>query len=338
MLGQELFYWVNKRLMQVTQIEEDFGGLSLILTGDIWQLPPVLQKNLFDNDVRKFENKIALDLYNSFEEVYVLDSIMRQDKTDSKNIRFKKVLNNIRIGEVHKEDWEFLRSLFKINLNINKFIDYTFLFTTNNEVRLHNLNCLENCKGALFKIEANDSHIDLTYSDESFLGNLQYRLYLKLGCKVSLIENISVKNGLVNGSEGVLKDIIFKNRVPVILLIKFECYSEDFIIDSEKIVPIFLSDREHEHYFDKQRTQFPIRLSYASTIHKSQGSTIKKVVLDAGKNEFSPGLLYVGLSRVRDVDDLVLFPFSFERFEKICKSKSFKDRKIEWERILSLSK
>ena len=97
------------------------------------------------------------------------------------------------------------------------------------------------------------------------------------------------------------------------MLVEFECYRGNFIVDKEGVVPISLSDRKHENNILKQRTQFPIRLSYASTINKDQGSTIKKVVLGVGAKEFSPGLMYVGLSRIKDVEDLILLPFCFER-------------------------
>ena len=99
----------------------------------------------------------------------------------------------------------------------------------------------------------------------------------------------------------------------------------------------FLEMKEFMTIVLQKRCQFPIRLFYAMTIHKSQGSTLEKVVLDASDKEFSCGLLYVGLSRVKKFESIVLNPFTYERLMKVCKGESYQKRKKEWSRLCELN-
>ena len=69
--------------------------------------------------------------------------------------------------------------------------------------------------------------------------------------------------------------------------------------------------------FRHHRTQYPFRLAYASTVHRSQGKTLDQFVVDLGEKEACPGLSFVALSRVRHVSNLAIFDFSFDRLKKI---------------------
>ena len=123
---------------------------------------------------------------------------------------------------------------------------------------------------------SDDSENNMENIDCAFFGNLEYNLFLKINSKVCLIENISVKDGLVNGAHGTLKEILFREGKPYVLMIEFPSYSGVSVISGTKIVPIFRSERRHENFNSKNRVQFPVRLAYAMTIHKSQCSTLGK--------------------------------------------------------------
>ena len=81
------------------------------------------------------------------------------------------------------------------------------------------------------------------------------------------------------------------------------------------------------------RTQFPLRLAYALTIHKSQGQTLDKVIIDLGKKEMSLGITFVALSRVRKFTDFLIKSFCLDRLIKIKNSIMLKPRQDEEKRI-----
>ena len=86
------------------------------------------------------------------------------------------------------------------------------------------------------------------------------------------------------------------------------------------------------------RIQYPLRLAYALTIHKSQGQTIEKVVIELGKSVKSLGLTFVAFSRVKHFKDFLVCPFTLERFTKISESASLAARLKEDIRLESLTK
>ena len=73
------------------------------------------------------------------------------------------------------------------------------------------------------------------------------------------------------------------------------------------------------------RTQFPIRLAYALTIHKGQGQTLKKIIVELGKKEATLGVTFVALSRVKNVNDFLIHPFTLDRL-KVSVIPSFRPR------------
>ena len=85
------------------------------------------------------------------------------------------------------------------------------------------------------------------------------------------------------------------------------------------------------------RLQLPLKLAWAVTIHKSQGLTLNKLTVDIGKKEFSAGLTFVAISRVRRLTDLLLNPpFSFQHLKNLAKSRRIEERKNEEERLKTL--
>ena len=83
--------------------------------------------------------------------------------------------------------------------------------------------------------------------------------------------------------------------------------------------------------------QIPLKLAWSITIHKSQGLTLDKVVVDIGKKENMDGLTYVALSRVKRLNDMIIEPFPFERISKLRENKSFKYRVREEQRLDELA-
>jgi ATP-dependent DNA helicase PIF1 len=134
-----------------------------------------------------------------------------------------------------------------------------------------------------------------------------------------LTENLWTEQGLVNGTLGTIHDIAWKvgrnpsTDAPDHLLISFDGYTgPGFIGDGTQnpIVPIFKSIREFARGNKVcHRIQFPMTIAYSVTIHKAQGLTVDKAVLNISEKDFSPGLSYVAVSRVKTLRD-VLFQFN----------------------------
>src|SRR5213595_3558596 len=155
--------------------------------------------------------------------------------------------------------------------------------------------------------------------------NLHKVVLLCKGAKIMLTQNVWVERGLVNGSRGVVHDIVWPaqadvyKELPKALLVKFDAYSgPGFIddVDGRPVVPIFPVRRDFERAgITCSRQQLPVSLSYAITIHKSQGLTLDCAVLDLSETEFAAGQTYVAISRVKKLSGLLFeTPFDFERF------------------------
>jgi len=172
---------------------------------------------------------------------------------------------------------------------------------------------------------------------------LEAQLLLAKGSRVMLSANIWTEAGLVNGSMGIVQDILFEEHgppsLPVAVLVEFEAYKGPTIttLEGNKVVPIVPIKRSWEGKNGPcSRLQVPICLAWAITVHKSQGLTLEKAKIDIGSKEFAAGLSFVALSRVRSLNDMCLKQFSFERLERIKNCRRLQERKEEENRLLSM--
>ena len=129
-----------------------------------------------------------------------------------------------------------------------------------------------------------------------------------------LTANLQTDTGLVNGSMGTVQDIIFKEdqgppSLPIAVLISFDNYKGPTIasLEGERVVPIAPIQRNWtgKSGVSCSRLQIPIRFAWAITVHKSQGLTLRKAIIDLGEKEFTAGLSFVAVSRVRELEDLL---------------------------------
>lgn len=158
--------------------------------------------------------------------------------------------------------------------------------------------------------------------------------------------NLWTEAGLVNGSIGTVKKLIYQKGQPPsalpIALVDFPDYTGPglpFLPEHPTWVPIPSFNAEWIASSGKQcsRQQMPLRLAWAITIHKSQGQTLDKAVIDIGEKEFACGLTYVALSRMKRIDDCLIVVKEFDRYERINKSKGLKLRLAEEQRLINLS-
>ena len=172
---------------------------------------------------------------------------------------------------------------------------------------------------------------------------LSQNLLISIGSRIMLRKNLWTDAGLVNGALGYIAGVVFTDcdrTLPNYLLIEFDGYLGPlFLPEHPKVVPIptFKGDFEHESK-NCTRIQFPIVLAWAITIHKCQGMTLDKVVIDIGKKEMAAGLTFVAISRVRHIDDLTFsatYPLS--RLQNIRNGKRMAERLAEERRLDQLA-
>lgn len=303
MCSGDLLDIVDKVFKGVRRNKAPFGGVQLVLVGDLLQLPPVFKND--NNPIFCFE---AESWQKANIKVIELNEIVRQ-KNDSD---FAKLLNNIREGDV--KSIELLTSRVNAKLNSGK-IKPLKLFCRNISVDKYNEACLSNIKGQLFSWKALDTgeqhHID--YFNRNCLA--PQVLNLKLGAQVMLLRNIDVDAGLVNGSLGIVKSI--QNNLPEIEFANGEKVivgREDWEIKEQVVTRDFNGKEIVKYRTLAKRSQIPLKLAFAATIHKMQGQTIDFADIDLS-DAFETGQVYTALSRVRDLESLTLRPFSLDKIK-----------------------
>jgi len=205
------------------------------------------------------------------------------------DVQFRNLLLRLHQGLVIEEDWEILcqrDDVVNLTASGAKFEKSLHLYPKHSNVFQHNYMQLKKLKIAGQKIaviEAEHAYggkIAAEAASDS-AGGLEKILALCIGARVMLVYNLWVEQGLVNGSVGTVKNIIFQENsrppsLPLAVLIQFDNYNGPCL--KENVVPI---TPKTAHWMDKGksccRRQLPLTLCWATTIHKSQGLTLDKV-------------------------------------------------------------
>ena len=303
--------------------DKPFGGIQLIISGD-W-----LQLQTINCDQYTFEantwNKCITD-------VIYLTKIHRQS-----NPEFQEVLNSIRIGRITNKVKSLLRSRVGIKLeNIHGIIP-TRLYSLNinvDEINNHSLNSLVKLKGIsteMYKIKwtSRKACKNIQKTLDSFFikhapppkketnkkpsNNKTYNQYLSMcnavenlelctGAQVMLLVNLDHEQHLVNGARGVVESFNIKN-LPIV----------KFLNGVREVIDFHTWNIEVDNNDVGEFKQIPLKLAWATTIHKSQGSTLDFVEIDL-KNIFELSQGYVGLSRVKSLEGLAIKGLCLEKF------------------------
>ncbi|XP_019859761.1 PREDICTED: ATP-dependent DNA helicase PIF1-like, partial [Amphimedon queenslandica] len=216
----------------------------------------------------------------------------------------------------------------------------TQLFPTVEAVVNHNVAMLRECGHPIATIKAVHTGANAAKTPPDDAGGLEPVVMLARTARVMLTSNLWVEVGLVNGAMGTVEAICYKEtmppHLPVAVMVRFDHYTGPTVHDGTvPITPI-------RHNWSSSggqcsRLQLPLKLAWAVTIHKSQGLTLDKVVIDVGKKEFSCGLTFVACSRVRKLKDILFMPlFPLPRLKSIANNKRLQERKEEDQRLLSL--
>ena len=301
MVSKKLFNKINERLFEV-----DYKG-KLLIVGDFYQLPPV---NV-EEEGWAFESKWWK--YWEFETIELTEIKRTTHK------KFSEILLKLRDGSFDDKDIDFIEQM-KNNKHL-KNRNLTFLYSTNKKVDNKNSLMLEKLDTPLITFKAYDElfHKDKEKQFENFKKSLNIPeiFEIKKGAVVLNIVNQKFDDEvLYNGEKGVVVDIDEKNEIIKVDfeyrgVLEIERYSFDLVEydydgSEDKIIQNIIGS-----FY-----QFPLKLAYAITIHKSQGLSIDNLAIDLSFI-FSPAQAYVALSRAINPDNVVINPPKYQRLREV---------------------
>ncbi len=276
---------------------EPFGGLQLLLIGDLHQLPPVVKDDEWSLLSRQYESPFFFDaqVFKNFPMLNLeLTHIYRQGDKG-----FISLLNNIRNNTLEQEDMERINSFYKPDY---KAAEGEITLTTHNHIAESiNSRALQDLAGVP---EVFEGKLEGDFNEKVL--PVEKELLLKKGAQVMFLKNDKgEERRYYNGKIGKIEKIDGDKNVWV----AFPEGGESIKVEKEVWRSLKYRYDEAEDRIEEEETgsykQLPLRLAWAVTIHKSQGMTFDSAVIDAGK-AFAAGQVYVALSRLRSLDGLTL--------------------------------
>jgi len=310
---------------------EPFGGVQILLIGDLLQLPPVIKDEEW-NFLKKFYSSIyffdaLVFKENSNKPIYLeLDKIYRQQDQE-----FISLLNNFRTNSINENDIKLLNNHYKPDFKSSKKEKYIYLSTHNYQADKLNQESLSELKEKSYFF---DAEVKDEFAEHIF--PVDQRMELKKGAQIMFVKNdAEFPKRYFNGKIATISNIE-KDSIEVL----FEDNNEPMILDKftwENITyKLNNSTNEIEENVVGTFTQFPVKLAWAITVHKSQGLTFEKAILDLG-NAFAPGQVYVALSRLTSLKGLVLTSkINYGRLANDEKVISYADNRINKETLVGI--
>ncbi|XP_057865108.2 uncharacterized protein LOC131072843 [Cryptomeria japonica] len=202
-----------------------FAGISMILVGDLGQLPPVNDRPAYGS------NRRAKLLWEEFKTVITLDKVFRQDGENIQQQRFHQLLTNLRDANPKIDDWKLLMMRTPISLNVvsnNNFDNAIYLFSTNENVHNHNKRMLYSLNHPVAPSLATRARSVNTIEDCSN-DELDLELLISKNSRVMLNSNLWIQAGLVNGALGYIRKIVYKTgsappEPPTYVMVEFDSY------------------------------------------------------------------------------------------------------------------
>ena len=298
MLRADILDAIDWVLRNIRKINKPFGGVQVLFIGDLLQLPPVVKPGEW-NFLRNYYKGMYFFNAKVIEEkspVYIeLEKVYRQD-----NQEFISILNNLRTNSITTSDVERLNQYVDPNFNADEHDDYITLTTHNNTADEIN-------QRALNKLQTNSKfyEAEITGVFPEHLYPIDFNIELKIGAQVMFIKNdLSPEKDYYNGKMGKIValdvdevKVNFPEERKTIVVDRYEWNNIKYNLNA--------STGEVEEEVLGTFVHFPLKLAWAITVHKSQGLTFDKAVIDVSK-VFVPGQAYVALSRLRSLEGLVL--------------------------------
>ena len=366
MLSATDLHRIDSRLRQARPKCSDmaFGGFPILVLGDHGQLPPVAGSTLWnDSSVNGSADQKGHRAYKLFHSVVKLTENRRLNSKDPSSVRFNEFLDRLRDGVCTQDDYDFVRKHCSQHyFGFDEWERRGFndpstirLFASNKAVANHNNKCLNGLKRSIALIKAVHSSNEARKASPADAYNLDKSIFLAVGARVLVTVNIFSEGGLNNGTTGVVKDLIYTGdntapNLPNVVIVEIDDYTGPSFFpqypERSKWVPI----KPFEGKFctgtggkikQHSRTQLPLRLSWAWTIHKAQGQTFQgKVACDLGTGEPCHGSSYVAFSRVTSISNFgIEGGIQADRLLKaIGKAAGMQKRKEEERRLANLER
>ena len=298
MLRADLLDAIDYTLRRIRRRDIPFGGVQLLFIGDLLQLPPVVKNDEWNVLRQHYKSPFFFNAQVIQEQppLYIeLDKIYRQNDEE-----FIAVLNNLRNNYITKNDVEILNKYVDPSFDSIKNEGYITLTTHNASADQMNANALQALEGKSYNYYA-----EVTGNFPPHMFPIEEQMTLKEGAQVMFIKNdLSMDKRYYNGKMGKVVGlspdevrVLFPDENETITVEKYEWENIKFTLNEksgeieEKVMGTFV--------------HFPLKLAWAITVHKSQGLTFEKAVLDLSR-VFAPGQAYVALSRLRSLKGLVL--------------------------------
>jgi ATP-dependent DNA helicase PIF1 len=279
--------------------DKPFGGIQMAFIGDLYQLPPVVtsgEKEVFQS-LYETPYFYGARVFDSFEMEFIeLEKIYRQHDT-----RFIRLLNAIRNNTITAEDLELLNRRYQPDFEPAPDDFYVYLTTTNKLAEEINARRLAGLKSRLYTFTGS---IEGDFGQEYLPTAVE--LQLKVGAQIMMLNN-DVEGRWVNGSIGKITEITQNRRGDRVIVAELADGEEVEITPfTWEIFRFFVEGGGLQSEVIGEFTQYPLMLAWAVTIHKGQGKTFDRVIIDVGKGTFAHGQMYVALSRCTTLDGIVL--------------------------------
>lgn len=334
MISYEQLRYINLRLQQIKNCNQTFGGINVILMGDLLQLKPIYGHEIYHQPTHFSSEPNLWQMFN-------INQLERNERQKG-DMEYGDLCMRARIGKLDVNDLELLNSRLSENVkNLSYFDDAIHIYPRKYLVFDYNEKMKEKLKQSgsrTYKINSLDLYSDGPkigknvdskdlYSDEEQCGGMPKNLELALGSRIMLRRNLNFSNGLVNGSIGTItgfewnllnKDQQQDGDLPKNILVKFDDPTIALLSsDLDKIGDSVKISCQTTRFEGKKgeiitRTMLPIILAWAVTIHKVQGITLEKAVIHLN-DCFAYSMEYVALSRLKSLSGLLLTGIDYSR-------------------------
>src|SRR5665811_1101347 len=327
MVPYESLRMIHLRLGEIKNSEELFGGLNILVFGDLMQLRPVKGNWVFKQPPLYRHEPHLWRKFGFFE--------LFKNHRQTGDTRYLDLLNRLREGHCNQGDMELLESrIFDPEVEtdrelLSKFADALAIFSTNEEVDLYNQKKIEELRSRnqnLYKLNSHDTFAEgmqygnvcpptLIPVDVEETAGILSSMEIGVDARVMLRRNLSLTDRLVNGSIGTVVGIkwtglrrnqLQEGDLPESIVIRFDNDMGGHRKDTNGLVhlePVSVELVGKKNTLIR-RTMFPLILCWALNCHKCQGTTLNMASIALGKAFFAKGMSYVALSCVKSLDGL----------------------------------